>query len=362
MSPMNSIFDKLEPTMRRYSEIEELMARPEVATNFEQVQALAKERASLEELAAIGRKHQSLTEEEKDLQALVEEGSDPELVVMAREELELATRQLDELAQSLRLALLPKDPNDQRDVIVEVRSGAGGDEASLFAADLYRMYTRYAQRHNWQVDIMDSNPSDRGGFNKIVVEIQGRGAFSRLKYERGVHRVQRVPETEAQGRIHTSTATVAVLPEADEVEINISPDDLRIDIFHAGGHGGQNVNKVATAVRIVHEPSGLVVVCQDERSQYKNKQKAMAMLRARLYEAEQERHAAEITQDRRAQVGSADRAEKIRTYNFPQDRVTDHRISASFHGMPRILDGELDEIIDALVAWEQSRSLEEVLA
>ena len=362
MSPMNSIFDKLEPVMRRYSEIEELMARPEVATNFEQVQALAKERASLEELAAIGRKHQSLTEEEKDLQALVEEGSDPELVVMAREELVLVTRQLDELAQSLRLALLPKDPNDQRDVIVEVRSGAGGDEASLFAADLYRMYTRYAQRHNWQVDIMDSNPSDRGGFNKIVVEIQGRGAFSRLKYERGVHRVQRVPETEAQGRIHTSTATVAVLPEADEVEINISPDDLRIDIFHAGGHGGQNVNKVATAVRIVHESSGLVVVCQDERSQYKNKQKAMAMLRARLYEAEQERHAAEITQDRRAQVGSADRAEKIRTYNFPQDRVTDHRISASFHGMPRILDGELDEIIDALVAWEQSRSLEQVLA
>jgi len=359
---MTSIFDKLDPVLRRHTEIEEMMAQPEVATNFERVQALAKERASLEELVAIGRKYQRLTQEQADLNALVQEGSDPELVLMAKEELESAARQLDELAQSLRLALLPKDPNDQRDVIVEIRSGAGGQEASLFAGDLYRMYTRYAQRHNWQVDIMDSNPSDLGGFNKIVFEIQGRGAFSRLKYERGVHRVQRIPETEAQGRIHTSTATVAVLPEADEVEVNIGPDELRIDIFHAGGHGGQNVNKVATAVRIVHEPTGLVVVCQDERSQFKNKQKAMAMLRARLYEAEQERHAAEITQDRRTQVGSADRAEKIRTYNFPQDRVTDHRISTSFHGMEQILDGGLDEIIDALVAWEQGRLLEGVLA
>jgi peptide chain release factor 1 len=359
---MISIFDKLDPVLRRHTEIEEMMAQPEVATNFERVQALAKERASLEELVAIGRKYQRLTQEQADLNALVQEGSDPELVLMAKEELESATRQLDELAQSLRLALLPKDPNDQRDVILEIRSGAGGQEASLFAGDLYRMYTRYAQRHNWQVDIMDSNPSDLGGFNKIVFEIQGRGAFSRLKYERGVHRVQRIPETEAQGRIHTSTATVAVLPEADEVEVNIGPDELRIDIFHAGGHGGQNVNKVATAVRIVHEPTGLVVVCQDERSQFKNKQKAMAMLRARLYEAEQERHAAEITQDRRTQVGSADRAEKIRTYNFPQDRVTDHRISTSFHGMEQILDGGLDEIIDALVAWEQGRLLEGVLA
>ena len=281
---------------------------------------------------------------------------------MAKDELETIVGQLALLEQDLRLALLPKNPNDQRDVIVEVRAGTGGTEASLFASNLYRAYTRYAQLHRWKVDVMDSNPSELGGLNKIVFEVRGRGAFSRLKYERGVHRVQRVPETEAQGRIHTSTATVAVLPEPDDVEVNVNPGELRIDIFHAGGHGGQNVNKVATAVRIVHEPSGLTVVCQDERSQHKNKQKAMAMLRARLYEAEQERHAAEITQDRRAQVGAADRSEKIRTYNYPQDRITDHRINTSFHGIPRMMDGELDDIIDRLVTWEQERMLEEALA
>ena len=266
------------------------------------------------------------------------------------------------MAEELKKALLPKDPNDDRDVIVEIRSGAGGAEASLFASDLYRAYSRYAQLQHWRVDMMDSNPSDLGGFNKIVFEVQGQGAFSRLKYERGVHRVQRIPETEAQGRIHTSTATVAVLPEPDEVDVKINTDDLRIDIFHAGGHGGQNVNKVATAVRIVHEPSGLTVVCQDERSQHKNKQKAMAMLRARVYEAEEERKSAEITRDRRAQVGSAERSEKIRTYNYPQDRITDHRTNRSFHGIPRVMDGGLDDIIDTLVAWEEERALEHEVA
>ena len=334
-----------------------------MAANFEQIQALARERAGLEELVEIAHRRQALLHEQADLKALVSEGGDPEIVQMARDELEGVEEQLAELAQALRLALLPKDPNDDRDVIVEIRSGAGGQEAGLFAGDLSRLYTRYAQLQNWKVDVMDANPSDLGGYNKIVLEIQGRGAFSRLKYERGVHRVQRVPETEAQGRIHTSTATVAVLPQADEVEVKINPDDMRIDIFHAGGHGGQNVNKVATAVRIVHEPSGVVVVCQDERSQYKNKQKAMAMLRARLFEAEQERHDAEISQSRRSQVGSAERSEKIRTYNYPQDRITDHRISASFHGIPNIMDGAgLGDIIGSLIAWEQSQLLEEVTA
>ena len=359
---MSSIFDKLVPIVLRYEEIEELMSLPEIAVDYERVQELAKERATLEGLVGLARNHGKLIADQKDLKALLEEGGDLELVQMARGELHMAEQALEDLSESLRMALLPKDPNDERDVIVEVRSGTGGQEASLFAADLYRMYTRFAQIKHWQVEIMDSNPSDLGGFNKIVFEIQGKGAFSRLKHERGVHRVQRVPGTETQGRIHTSTATVAVLPEADEVEVNIAPDDLRIDIYHAGGHGGQNVNKVATAVRIVHEPTGLVVVCQDERSQYKNKQKAMAMLRARLFEAEQEKHNAEISQSRKAQVGSAERSDKIRTYNYPQDRVTDHRISSSFHPVQRIMDGDLDDIIEALVAHEQSELLEEVTA
>jgi len=359
---MTTIFEKLEPVLRRNQEIEESMALPEVAVDFEKIQELAKERASLENLVGIGNKYKKLSQEQSDLKALVAEGGDLELATMAKEELQTTEEQLGQLAESLRVALLPKDPNDDRDVIVEVRSGTGGSEASLFAGDLYRMYTRYAQLQNWQVDVMDASPSEQGGFNKIVFEIQGKGAFSRLKHERGVHRVQRVPGTESQGRIHTSTATVAVLPEADEVEVNINPDDLRIDIFHAGGHGGQNVNKVATAVRIVYEPTGLVVVCQDERSQHKNKQRAMSMLRARIFEAEQERHDAEISTDRRAQVGHAERSEKIRTYNYPQDRVTDHRISSSFHGIPKMMTGYLDDLIGALIAQEQTQLLDEVMA
>ena len=360
---MSSIFDKLDSIVRRNTEIETEMGRPEVAANFDQIQKLARERAGLEDLVEIAQRHQSLQTEEADLRALVSEGGDPEIVQMAREELDAVEENLEALAQELKIALLPRDPNDERDVIVEIRAGTGGQEAGLFAGDLARLYTRYAQLQHWKVEVMDSNPSDLGGYNKVALEIQGRGAFSRLKYERGVHRVQRVPETEAQGRIHTSTATVAVLPQADEVEVKVNQDELRIDIFHAGGHGGQNVNKVATAVRIVHEPTGLVVVCQDERSQYKNKQKAMAMLRARLFEAEQERHDAEISENRRSQVGHADRSEKIRTYNYPQDRITDHRISSSFHGIPNIMDGAgLDDIIGALIAWEQGRLLEEVTA
>ena len=359
---MTPIFDKLTPVLQRFHEIEELMGRQEVATDYERIQALARERASLEKLVDISHRHQELVDEQKDLDALVQEGSDPELTRMARDELEEVEEKLEKLALELRVALLPKDPNDERDVIVEIRSGTGGTEASLFAGDLYRAYARYAQLHNWRVDVMDSNPSDLGGFNKIVFEVQGRGAFSRLKYERGVHRVQRIPETEAQGRIHTSTATVAVLPEPDEVDVKVNNDDLRIDIFHAGGHGGQNVNKVATAVRIVHEPTGLTVICQDERSQHKNKQKAMAMLRARLYEAEEVRKAAEITESRRAQVGTAERAEKIRTYNYPQDRITDHRINSNFHGIPRVMEGGLDDIIDSLVTWEEEQNLGDALA
>jgi len=335
------------------------MAMPEVATNFEKIQELAKERASLEQLVDISRQHRKLVHDMDDLRAIVQEGSDPELTNMAREELEGVEKALEDLAQSLKLALIPKNPNDERDVIIEIRSGTGGDEASLFASDLYRAYTRYAQLNHWKIDVMDTSPSTMGGFNKIVFEVQGKDAFSRMKFERGVHRVQRIPDTETQGRIHTSTATVVVLPEADEVDVRVNPEDLRIDVFHAGGHGGQNVNKVATAIRIVHEPSGLTVVCQDERSQHKNKQKAMAMLRARIYEAEEERKAVEMSQTRRAQVGSAERSEKIRTYNYPQDRITDHRINSSFHGIPKIMDGFLDDIVNALTSWDEEQALTE---
>ena len=359
---MSTIFDKLEPVIQRYHEIEESMGDPEVASNFERIQELARERASLETLVKISSVYKELVGEIEDLESLLKEGSDPELIEMAKEELTIAQGKFDELTQNLRLALLPKNPNDERDVIMEIRAGAGGAEAGIFAADLYRAYSRYAVNQGWKVEVMDSNPTEVGGFNKIVFEVQGKGVFSRMKFESGVHRVQRVPNTETQGRIHTSTATVAVLPVVDEVEVKIDPNELRIDIFHAGGHGGQNVNKVATAVRIVHEPSGLTVVCQDERSQHKNKQRAMTMLRSRLFEAEQMRHDAEISEARRSQVGQADRSEKIRTYNYPQDRITDHRSNENFHGIPRLMDGGLDDMFDRLSAWEQERLLADATA
>ena len=359
---MPTIFDKLEPVIQRYHEIEESMGDPEVAANFERIQELARERASLETLVKISSVYKELVGEIEDLESLLKEGSDPELIEMAKEELTIAQGKFDELTQNLRLALLPKNPNDERDVIMEIRAGTGGAEAGIFAADLYRAYSRYAVNRGWKVEVMDSNPTEVGGFNKIVFEVQGKGVFSRMKFESGVHRVQRVPNTETQGRIHTSTATVAVLPVVDEVEVKIDPNELRIDIFHAGGHGGQNVNKVATAVRIVHEPSGLTVVCQDERSQHKNKQRAMTMLRSRLFEAEQMRHDAEISEARRSQVGQADRSEKIRTYNYPQDRITDHRSNENFHGIPRLMDGGLDDMFDRLSAWEQERLLADATA
>ena len=359
---MPSIFDKLEIILKRNEEIETLMATPEIASDFNKIQGLAKERSSLENLVNIGRTYDQLVTEQKDLEEIAQDSSDAELSNIAKQELSNIADQIKHLADDLELALLPKDPNDERDVIVEIRAGTGGREATLFAADLFRTYPKYAQLNGWKTEIMDSHNADLGGYNKIVFDIHGQGVYSKLKFEKGVHRVQRIPETETQGRIHTSTATVAVLPEADDVEINISQDDLRVDIFHSGGHGGQNVNKVATAVRIVHNPTGIVVVCQDERSQYKNKTKAMSMLRAKIYEVEQQKHSDEISKNRREQVGSAERSEKIRTYNFPQDRITDHRISSSFYGLNKILDGNLDEIITSLMDWERASLMEEVKA
>ena len=358
---MSTLFDKLDAVETRYSDLADLLSEPEIAVDYEKVQVLAKESAGLEGTVTLYRELKNLLNQHEQTQTVIQEEQDSDLVSLAREELESLGHQIESLEDQLRLALLPKNPNDERNVIVEIRKGAGGQEAGLFAGDLFRLYSRYAQNRSWQVDVMNSNPSDLGGFNEIVFMVNGKNAYSRLKFESGVHRVQRIPTTESSGRLHTSTVTVAVLPEAEEVDIQINLDDLRIDVFHAGGHGGQNVNKVATAIRIVHGPTGTVVTCQDERSQYKNKQRALGILRARLYEQEQQRQENEIIQSRRTQVGTGDRSEKIRTYNFPQDRITDHRIGQSFYGMQKFMDGLSDDIIDALVVDEQARKLEQAL-
>jgi peptide chain release factor 1 len=352
------MFDRLEATEQRFNDLTAELARPEISGDYEKLQSLAKERASIEQVVGLYQEWKSNAKALDDARALANDG-DSEMAALGREEAEKLSSQRADLEQRLKLALVPRDPRDDRDVIVEIRAGTGGDEAALFAADLYRMYTRYADRRGWKVEVASVNEIGIGGLKEVIFEVHGQGAFSRLKYESGVHRVQRVPATEAQGRIHTSTATVAVLPEADEVEIQINESDLRIDIFHSGGAGGQNVNKVATAVRMTHHPTGIVVVCQDERSQLKNRTKAMAVLRARLLDQKQSAQAEEIAGARKQQVGTGERSEKIRTYNFPQDRLTDHRIGLTVHNLPRIMDGEIEDIIDAVAADEQARLLEE---
>jgi peptide chain release factor 1 len=292
---------------------------------------------------------------------ILNNGSDAEMGDLAKEELAALEPEHERLERDLRLALLPTDPHDERNVIVEIRAGTGGEEASLFAGELYRMYARYAEKKGWQVEVISASDSEKGGFKEIVFEIDGRGAYSRLKYESGGHRVQRVPETEASGRTHTSAATVAVLPEAEEVEVDIDEKDIHVDIFHSGGAGGQNVNKVATAVRMTHKPSGIVVQCQDERSQLKNRTKALSVLRSRLLAMREEEQAAKISDSRRSQVGSGDRSEKIRTYNFQQDRITDHRVGYTRHNLPVFLDGEIDDVIDAVATADQAQRLEDSL-
>jgi len=356
------MIEQLGKIVKRYQEIDQQMAQPEVATDLKQLQALAQERASLENLVRIYGEYKLITKSLDETRVMLEDGLDEEMVTLAKQEIESLESQLDRLQRELRLALLPKDPNDEKDIIVEIRAGAGGDEAALFAAELFRMYSRYAQSKGWEAEIISMSESGIGGFKEVIFEIRGKGAFSRLKYERGVHRVQRVPVTESSGRIHTSTATVAVLPKAEEVDITVNPGDIKIDIFHSGGAGGQNVNKVATAVRMTHLPTGMVVVCQDERSQLQNKIKAMSVLRTRLLDIEQRQQGDKITLERRSQVGTGDRAEKIRTYNFPQDRISDHRVGLTLHNLPRVMEGELDELIDALATTEQAKQLEEQMA
>tara|TARA_B100001765_G_scaffold188640_1_gene134533 strand:- start:1229 stop:2179 length:951 start_codon:yes stop_codon:yes gene_type:complete len=312
----------------------------------------------MREVVELAREYREVIKEISDLRDMLRSESDPDILSLAKDEHATLEGKKEEAEERLRMALVPKDPNDDKNVIIEIRAGTGGEEAGLFASNLYRMYSRLAQRLNWNLEIIDSNSTGIGGLKEITFQVRGDQAYSKLKHESGVHRVQRVPTTESSGRIHTSAATVAVLPEAEEVDVEINQEDLQIDIYHASGHGGQNVQKVATAVRITHIPSGVVTTCQDERSQHKNKEKALAVLRSRLLAAEIEKQQQEITDSRRSQVGSGDRSERVRTYNFPQGRITDHRIGLTSYNLEQVLDGDLMEFIEALVQEEQARKLE----
>ncbi|MFD1020075.1 peptide chain release factor 1 [Thalassobacillus hwangdonensis] len=354
------MLDRLQTLEDRYEKLNELLSDPEVISDTNKLREYSKEQSGLEETVQAYREYKDVSSQLDDAKVMLEDNLDDDMYDMVKEEISELSKQKEELEERLKVLMIPKDPNDDKNVIMEVRGAAGGDEAALFAGDLFRMYTRYAESERWKVEIIESHQNDVGGYKEVIFMVNGQGAYSKLKYENGAHRVQRVPETESGGRIHTSTATVAVLPEAEEVEVDIHDKDIRVDTFASSGPGGQSVNTTMSAVRLTHMPTGVVVSCQDEKSQIKNKEKAMKVLRARVYDKFQQEAQAEYDETRKSAVGSGDRSERIRTYNFPQNRVTDHRIGLTIQKLDQILEGKVSEIIDALMIEEQTKKLEQL--
>jgi peptide chain release factor 1 len=353
------LLDRLQALADRYEKLGELLCDPAVTADPKRLREYSKEQSDLEEAYQAYTEYRKVVSQLNDAKTMLGEKLDDDMRDMVKQEIDELSARKEELEKRIRILLLPKDPNDDKNVIVEIRGAAGGDEAALFAADLYRMYTRYAESQGWKVELLDANVSDLGGFKEVIFMISGKGAYSRLKYESGAHRVQRIPVTESGGRIHTSTSTVAVLPEVEEIEVEILDKDIRIDTFCASGHGGQSVNTTKSAVRVTHIPTGIVATCQDGKSQNDNKQKALQVLRARIYEMRRQEEEAKLAGERRSKIGTGDRSERIRTYNFPQSRVTDHRIGLTLHKLDAVMNGEIDEIIDALVLAEQAELLEQ---
>jgi len=353
------VLDRLKSIEDRYEKLNELLSDPEVVNDPKKLREYSKEQSDLQETVEVYRRYRSASEQLSDAKAMLEEKLDSDMREMVKEEISELQEEIESLTDQLKVLLIPKDPNDDKNVIIEIRGAAGGEEAALFAGNLYRMYSRYAELQGWKTEVMEANTTGTGGYKEIIFMINGNGAYSRLKYENGAHRVQRVPETESGGRIHTSTATVACLPEAEEVEVDIHEKDIRVDTFASSGPGGQSVNTTMSAVRLTHLPTGVVVSCQDEKSQIKNKEKAMKVLRARIYDKFQQEAQAEYDQNRKSAVGTGDRSERIRTYNFPQNRVTDHRIGLTIQKLDQILEGKLDEVIDALIVEDQASKLQQ---